>query len=196
MTQTKVSTGYVRSIKRKATTKSRAPSAAPSPATAPVPSAPSSVVWQWLDSPGWTAYDAQANAILEQAKASGQTVVALNHGFFGTQGGYTINLTTMIQTRTSTGFTRKVQRIDLASTNTPAVAPQPVPTITANPLVPLPAPTLAGTIELPFLPPKVLNTYFFVTAAAAPSAPVATSPSAGPVWSIDDGKGSSKWSHL
>jgi len=86
-TQTKLATSYVRKIRR-----------------VPVPT------WEWLEGSSWRVYDGPTSLIIESAYALGQPSVDLNHYFFGTQGGYTIDFSRMVQIKKSTQFERQIQR--------------------------------------------------------------------------------------
>ena len=98
MTQKNVNTGYIRRVQR-------------APRVTPPPTTSSTVKWQWFDDYKWVDYDQQTSAILEQAYSSGSPRVTLSHGYFGQRGGYVVDFTTMVQTRSATGYSRNVQRI-------------------------------------------------------------------------------------
>eukprot|EP01125_Pyxidicula_operculata_P022787 TRINITY_DN9577_c0_g1_i1.p1 TRINITY_DN9577_c0_g1~~TRINITY_DN9577_c0_g1_i1.p1 ORF type:complete len:242 (-),score=37.13 TRINITY_DN9577_c0_g1_i1:215-940(-) len=68
------------------------------------------ITWEWLGDSDWQLYDAETTSIIETAYQNAQTVVSLNHGFFGSGGGYTIDLIEMIQINDSTGGERSIRR--------------------------------------------------------------------------------------
>ncbi|KAL6074725.1 E3 ubiquitin-protein ligase [Balamuthia mandrillaris] len=106
MTQIRNSTNHSRPIRRN-------PSAASSTTTSSSSSSSSSgVTWEWQDdNSSWKSYDAQTTSLIEAAHQGGQTSLQLTHGFFGKQGGYTIDLSSMQQTKNSTNYTRQIRRV-------------------------------------------------------------------------------------
>jgi WWE domain len=106
--QTKKSTGFVRRVRRRAATAS----AASGQSMDSVMSAAEDgrVQWLWWDNSNFVPYDVNTMRILEAAHATGDTKTTLNHGHFGSGGGYAINFEKMQQKKLSTGFVRRVQR--------------------------------------------------------------------------------------
>jgi len=68
------------------------------------------VIWEWKDDYGFVAYDQETTNILEVAFADGKKVIDLNHGYFGQQGGYTIDFTKNQQIKKKTNFRREIKR--------------------------------------------------------------------------------------
>jgi hypothetical protein len=119
MSQLKKSTGYTRNVRRAvqvptgpATTKKRRATTSPPPST--------NVTWEWEnDSNGFTAYDTATSDIIETAYIADPTqTIELTHSFFGKQGGYTIDLQAMTQTKKATGYVRQLRRVDPSGTTT------------------------------------------------------------------------------
>lgn len=69
-----------------------------------------------------TRFDAETIAILEEAFNNGDETVTLTHGFFGEQGGYTVNFPAMTQTKLASGYNRQLQRIE-DNGDLPQIAP-------------------------------------------------------------------------
>eukprot|EP01125_Pyxidicula_operculata_P011608 TRINITY_DN3807_c0_g1_i1.p1 TRINITY_DN3807_c0_g1~~TRINITY_DN3807_c0_g1_i1.p1 ORF type:complete len:647 (+),score=180.25 TRINITY_DN3807_c0_g1_i1:15-1955(+) len=70
-------------------------------------------VWQWRGDNGWVSYDGVTSNLIEVAYKAGQPKVFLNHGFFSSQGGYTVDLITMSQVKNITGYIRRIRRHSL-----------------------------------------------------------------------------------
>ena len=78
--------------------------------------------WQWKDDSGYVDYDDTTTNIIEKAyQDQSQTELKLNHGFFGKQGGYTIDFVTMKQTKDVSSFERKIQRDPPAAPKKPVL---------------------------------------------------------------------------
>ncbi|XP_066300322.1 LOW QUALITY PROTEIN: E3 ubiquitin-protein ligase DTX1-like [Branchiostoma lanceolatum] len=97
MEQLRTDTGTVRSVRRK---------------EYPPDSAPGrGVVWQWWGDCAWSLYDMDTCYVLEAAYISGAPSVDLLHTLANLP--YTIDFRTMTQTRQETGYTRKIQRVQM-----------------------------------------------------------------------------------
>ncbi|KAI8505248.1 E3 ubiquitin-protein ligase dtx1 [Branchiostoma belcheri] len=97
MEQLRTDTGTVRSVRRK---------------EYPPESAPGrGVVWQWWGDCAWSLYDMDTCYVLEGAYISGLPSVDLLHTMANLP--YTIDFRTMTQTRQETGYTRKIQRVQM-----------------------------------------------------------------------------------
>jgi hypothetical protein len=120
MSQLKKSTGYSRNIRRSAaaspTTKKRRATNSPPPSTG--------VKWEWgNDSNGFTAYDSATCDIIETAYVADPTqTFDMTHSFFGKQGGYSIDLQAMTQTKKSSNYVRAIRRTDSSGVTTGGMA--------------------------------------------------------------------------
>jgi hypothetical protein len=68
-------------------------------------------IWEWQQDSGWEKYDAYTSGLIDSAYNSNTLTLHLTHGYFGESGGYTINLTHMVQVRDSSGNERAIRRI-------------------------------------------------------------------------------------
>eukprot|EP01122_Echinamoeba_exundans_P006298 TRINITY_DN173_c0_g1_i1.p1 TRINITY_DN173_c0_g1~~TRINITY_DN173_c0_g1_i1.p1 ORF type:complete len:599 (+),score=103.80 TRINITY_DN173_c0_g1_i1:103-1899(+) len=213
MTQTKKSTGFERTIRRQggpgavsSTTtpkskKRRAQTMTPG-SSSPNFSSPSTtnVVWEWEDDSGYVAYDAQTCAILESAHSAGQNQIDLVHGYFGSQGGYSIDFSQLTQTKKSSGYSRNIRRID---PNAAPIAVAPVKRPKAASTAPPPTATLPLAAnddddDDPTPPPPVQPT----PTPPAVSTPTPSNPPTpgAPVWEFnvttDDDDDDSTWKNF
>lgn len=89
--------------------------------------------WEWKDDSDWKSYDKETIDIIEKAYANGTTSIVLDHGYFGKQGGYTIDLTRFEQIKVSTGHLRQIRRNPTAtplSGSTSSSSSYATPTVT------------------------------------------------------------------
>lgn len=77
------------------------------------------VVYEWDDGGYWTPYNCDESELFRIAEAAGQTSVSIYVGPHDTE--YYIDLDSMIQTNSRTGFERNIRSI--AATATPAATP-------------------------------------------------------------------------
>jgi len=66
--------------------------------------------WEWFNDSSWRMYDDETNLVIEEAYSQKLPSVPLTHGYFGDSGGYTIDFTSMVQNRDSTGYGRQIRR--------------------------------------------------------------------------------------
>jgi len=113
-------------------TSSSIPAPPPVPASsvqAAVPLDNGTYRWEWenADTHTWERYDDATAALIELAYTQRVHSAQLTHGFFGTQGGYTIDLNTFVQIRNSSGFQRRLRRHPAVVPLAPGGAPAPPP---------------------------------------------------------------------
>jgi len=106
-TKKTTSTSTSRSTPKKKTTTTKTNTKSPSK---------KNIIWQWSDNSGFADYDATTIGIVESAYQqylAGQApaTLTLSHGFFGSQGGYILDFSQMVQTKKATNFQRQIRRV-------------------------------------------------------------------------------------
>lgn len=205
MTQLKKSTGFERPIrrtdptgtvssgatpkskKRRAQTMTPTP-AAPSTATSSAPS--TSIVWEWQDDAGFVAYDGQTCGLLEAAHAAAQSRLDLNHGYFGAQGGYFVDLLNMTQTKKASGYARSIRRVD---PNAPSASVPPMKRPKAASTAPAPIAVSPVAPQLVAPAPVVPAVSASTDSASTGSAPSTPATPTGPVWEYSIGDDDDTW---
>jgi hypothetical protein len=134
-TQTKLSTGYARAIRRQKVEDRDSKSSSEDDEEA----SDNDEQWEWLDDSGWMNYDSTTNDILIKEFASGKSKIILKHGFFGRNKlGFTIDFTQMLQINNSTGYVRNIRKGGSTAVVTPSFTFSPI-TFDAKPVPPPPA---------------------------------------------------------
>jgi deltex len=138
------------------------------------------VVWEWEDDSGFVAYDAQTCAILEAAHAGGQNQIDLTHGYFGSSGGYSIDLSQLTQTKKASGYSRNIRRID------PNAA-------MSMPIAPVKRPKAVSTLPAPNPPPAMDDDDNSIPSPVQPTPPAVVTPTVTPVPSNPPTPGAPVW---
>eukprot|EP01130_Rhizamoeba_saxonica_P011219 TRINITY_DN464_c0_g1_i1.p1 TRINITY_DN464_c0_g1~~TRINITY_DN464_c0_g1_i1.p1 ORF type:complete len:157 (-),score=26.23 TRINITY_DN464_c0_g1_i1:138-608(-) len=66
--------------------------------------------WEWFNDSTWEPYDDYTSQLIEEAYVAQNPTITLDHEYFGSVGGYIIDVNGMFQQKIQTGYTRNIRR--------------------------------------------------------------------------------------